>query len=237
MSAYVKSPENIVYPSGDGEPVAETFVHLYALLTILEVLKQYLEGQQATVLANQFLYFIEGNPRARVAPDVMVIFGVAPGGRDHYKLWEEGGQVPAVIVEVTSKSTQEKDKAFKKMLYERLGVHEYWLFDPKGEWIAGQLQGYRLVPVEVDGEQEELYTPIVDGRIAPLGLRVAVDGQLLAFFREDTRAKLFLPSELHAELRRTAALLEQEYARAERERAERLAEYLRSQGIDPDSIA
>jgi Uma2 family endonuclease len=23
-------------------------------------------------------------------------------------------------------------------------VQEYWLFDPKGEWIAEQLKGYRL---------------------------------------------------------------------------------------------
>ena len=32
----------IIYPSADGEPVAETYDHLYAILTTLEVLKQYL---------------------------------------------------------------------------------------------------------------------------------------------------------------------------------------------------
>ena len=32
----------IFYPSADGEPVAETYDHLYAILTTLEVLKQYL---------------------------------------------------------------------------------------------------------------------------------------------------------------------------------------------------
>jgi hypothetical protein len=66
--------------------VAETFIHLYAMLTTLEVLKQYLEGQQATVLANQFLYYAQGFPKLRVAPDVMVIHNVAPGGRDSYKM-------------------------------------------------------------------------------------------------------------------------------------------------------
>lgn len=45
-----------VYPSTDGEPVAETYDHLYVLLITLEVLRQYLSGQQATVLGNQFLY-------------------------------------------------------------------------------------------------------------------------------------------------------------------------------------
>jgi hypothetical protein len=36
---------DLVYPSSDGEPVAETHIHLYALLVTLEVLKQYLEGR------------------------------------------------------------------------------------------------------------------------------------------------------------------------------------------------
>ena len=43
--------ENI-YPSSDGQPVAETYTHLYAILVTLEVLKQCVSGRQATVLAN-----------------------------------------------------------------------------------------------------------------------------------------------------------------------------------------
>jgi hypothetical protein len=69
--------------------VAETYLHFYALLVTLEVLRQYLRGRRATVLGNQFLYYAEGFPRLRVAPDVMVIFEVEPGGRDNYKIWEE----------------------------------------------------------------------------------------------------------------------------------------------------
>jgi len=49
------------------------------LLTTLEVLRQYLKGRQATVLGNQFLYYAQGFPKLRVAPDVMVIFDVEPG--------------------------------------------------------------------------------------------------------------------------------------------------------------
>ena len=77
----VEKQTEIFYPSADGEPVAETFDHLYALLTTLEVLKQYLANRQATVLGDQFLYYSQGFPRLRVAPDVMVIFDVAPGGK------------------------------------------------------------------------------------------------------------------------------------------------------------
>lgn len=222
MDTLLKS-QPIIYPSSDGTPVAETFVHLYALLTTLEVLKQFLEGRQATVLANQYLYYAQNLPRLRVAPDVMVILDVAPGGRDNYKVWEEG-QVPSVILEMTSASTQEHDKGYKKTLYEQLQVSEYWLFDPKGEWVEGQLRGYRLVG--------EVYEPITDSRSEPLKLRLQVEGLLLGFYREDTGEKLLIPTELATELRRTAELLEQERQRAERaeQRAERLAERLRALG-------
>ncbi|MDB9528720.1 Uma2 family endonuclease [Oscillatoria sp. CS-180] len=196
----------IEYPSSDGEPVAETSVHLYALLTTLEVLRQYLDGQTAMVLANQFLYYSQGMPKLRVAPDVMVIFDVEPGPRDNYKIWEEG-QVPSVIFEMTSKGTQDQDKSFKKMLYEQLGVQEYWLFDPKGEWIGQQLEGYRL--------ERGVYYPITDGQSEALRLRLQVEGQLIGFYREDTDEKLLIPGELAQAVKQEALARQQAEQRAE----------------------
>ncbi|HIK43108.1 Uma2 family endonuclease [Thermoleptolyngbya sp. M55_K2018_002] len=196
------SPPPVVYPSSDGKPLAETYIHLYAIIVTLEVLKQYLKGQRATVLADQFLYYAQGFPRLRVAPDVMVIQNVEPGGRDSYKIWEEG-EVPAVIFEMTSSSTARHDETFKYTLYEQLGVQEYWLFDPKGEWIPEQLRGYRL--------HREVYEPITDGRSAVLNLRLHPDGELIAFYREDTGEKLLIPDELWD-------LVEQERQRVEAER-------------------
>lgn len=205
------------YPSGDGEPVAETYTHLYALLTTLEVLRQYLKGRQATVLGNQFLYYAQGFPKLRVAPDVMVIFDVEPGGRDNYKIWEEG-QVPVVIFEMTSPGTQEQDTGFKKPLYEQLEVQEYWLFDPKGEWIEERLRGYRL--------RGESYEPITDSRSEPLQLRLAVDGGLISFYREDSGEKLLIPDELVEALQEEVKAREQAIERAEQaeERAEQAEE-------------
>jgi hypothetical protein len=212
----------VFYPSSDGEPLAESYVHLCALLATLEVLRQYLLGRQATVLSNQFLYYAQGFPRLRVAPDVMVIFNVAPGGRDNYKIWEEG-QVPVVIFEMTSEGTKNQDMGFKKTLYQQLGVLEYWLFDPKGEWIKEQLQGYRL--------QGEVYEPITDSRCEPLQLRLQIEGQLIGFYREDTGEKLLIPEEL------AEALKQERLAREQAEsQVERLKEQLRSLGVDPDTI-
>ena len=206
MTAASVSPpgQPSIYPSTDGEPVAETYVHLYAMLITLEVLRQYLAGQQATVLSNQFLYYAEGFPRLRVAPDVMVIFDVEPGGRDNYKIWEEG-QTPTVVFEMTSKDTQEQDQSFKKTLYEQLEVQEYWLFDPKGEWIPEQLRGYRL--------QGEQYTPVTDSISRALNLRLTVEETLISFYRLDTDEKLLIPDELATALADSNAQLEAERQR------------------------
>ncbi|MDZ8184880.1 MAG: Uma2 family endonuclease [Nostoc sp. ChiSLP02] len=216
----VSVESEIFYPSADGQPVAETYDHLYALLTTLEVLKQYLADRQATVLANQFLYYAQGFPKLRVAPDVMVIFDVAPGGRDNYKIWEEG-QVPTVIFEMTSFGTKGNDEIFKKTLYEQLGVKEYWLFDPKGEWVEQRLRGYRL--------RGDIYEAIEDGRSEPLQLRLVIEGKLIAFYREDTGEKLLIADELIEALRQEVLARQQAEERAEQERIRAEQERIRAE--------
>jgi Uma2 family endonuclease len=218
LLADVPSQQEIVYSSSDGEPLAETYDHLIAITTTLLILLQHLESQQATVLANQFLYYAQGFPRLRVAPDVMVILGVAPGGRDNYKTWIEG-QVPAVIFEMTSPSTRSQDETEKKQLYESIGVTEYWQFDPRGEWIPEKLRGYRLA-----GELERVYVPIVDHRSEVLQLQLSVDQNIIAFHRLDNGTKLLTTKEL------TLSLEQAE------QKAAILADRLRQLGIDPENL-
>ena len=118
---------------------------------------------------------------------------------------------------MTSEGTRNHDMGFKKTLYEQLGVLEYWLFDPKGEWIQEKLQGYRL--------RGETYEGITDGRCEPLQLRLQVDGQLISFYREDNGEKLLIPQEL------AEALKQERLTRQQAElQVERLKEHLRSLG-------
>ncbi|WP_247215387.1 Uma2 family endonuclease [Synechococcus sp. C9] len=226
----------VIYPDSDGEPLAETQTHVWVILSLLSMLSRYL-GERAVVFADQFFYYIEGNPRARVAPDVMVVFGIEPGMRRSYKLWEEG-QAPGMIMEVTSEGTREMDWGFKKRLYEQIGVREYWLFDPLGEWIEGQLQGYRL---DEDGVYRSIKNPVSE----VLGLRLQPGMGRLDLYRLDNGEKLLTPDELAQELIQKEQVLEQTHQQLaqkeqelllERQRAERLAAYLRSQGINPDEI-
>ncbi len=224
-SPAVAPPHEIFYPSTDGEPVAETFFHFYALMVTVDILMRYFRGQPVAVLSNQFLYYREGDPKARVAPDVMVIFGITPGPRDNYKVWQEGA-VPSIVFEITSASTRRQDEAEKYRLYERLGVQEYWLFDPKGEWLNPALRGYRLV--------EGNYEPIADGVSRVLALRLGVAGTILHFYRLDTGDRLLSSEEIEQQLAREVQERQQAEALAQQSAADlaRLQQRLRDLGID-----
>ncbi|WP_287127928.1 Uma2 family endonuclease [Candidatus Cyanaurora vandensis] len=242
--------QTTIYPTSDGEPVAESYVHLRVILVTLLVLEDYLKAlaqqqdlppeREGTVLANQFLFYEEGKS-ARVAPDVMVILNVAGGGRDSYKIWEEG-QVPSVVFEMTSESTRKEDQGKKRELYARLGVQEYWLFDPKGEWIKEQLVGYRLPaggggqPADTGGQSQGAYVPITDSCSRVLGLRLEIEGALIGFYRLDTGEKLLNPEE-QKQARQAAEqrALQQEQGRMEAERViAGLRARMREMGLNPD---
>jgi Uma2 family endonuclease len=216
MTTTIATP--IHYPTGDGQPVAETFDHLYVILITIEVLRLYLQHEQACILGNQFLYYEEGSPNQRCAPDVMVIFGVKPGSRDNYKIWEEG-EIPRVVFEMTSPGTKKEDEGFKKTLYAQIGIPEYWQFDPKGEWIKEKLRGFRLV----NGE----YVPIVNGQSEELRLQLEVDGTLISFYRLDNGEKLLIPIELYEKSQQLQAKFEQL-------QLELMTEQLRSQRVQAE---
>ena len=131
-----------------------------------------------------FLYFKEDDPKAAVAPDVFVVVGAAKRKRMSYKLWEEP-KAPDFVLEVTSRSTRAEDQGRKRETYASLGVVEYWLFDPTGDWLAPRLQGFRL------HEREYLPLPsvsLVNGGLSlnseALGLEVRQDEDGRLRFRD-----------------------------------------------------
>ena len=58
-------------------------------------------------------------------------------------LWNEP-KAPDFVLEVTSKSTRGDDDRRKRAVYAALGVSEYFLYDPRAEYLAPPLQGFRL---------------------------------------------------------------------------------------------
>jgi len=168
-----------------------------------------------------FVYFEEGNPSAAFAPDVMVVFGVPNEQRRVYKLWEEGA-VPAVVFEVSSRKTRRKDLGSKRRLCERLGIEEYFLWDPRYEYLTPPLQGFRLTA----GAYREIL-PDADGCLASeqLGLRLCGDRNRLEAYDGATGARLDRPRE--AAQTAEAALRRAEAAEAENVRLRDEIERLR----------
>lgn len=245
LSIPPQTKPEIFYPTEDGKPLAESPDHFQVILNTFTVLAQYLQGQQAIVMANQFLYYIQHNPRARVAPDVMVIFDVTPSDRQNYKIWEER-QTPKVVFEITSPGTRSEDTGFKYSIYEQMGVEEYWLFDPQGEWIPEKLRGYRLQDIVVARSDETIYLPIKDSISQALQLRLAIEDKLIGFYRLSNGEKLLIPDELletvetqkvEMEAERSARIVAETEAQQEKLRIQQAIPKLRELGLSMEQIS
>src|SRR5215469_3704894 len=167
------------YPTRDGRPMAETDLHRDLMATLISILKRrYQRDPMVYVSGNLLLFYEPGNKRKHVAPDVFVVKGVEKKMRDNYLIWEEG-KGPDFVIEVTSSSTRREDVKKKYELYrDVLKVPEYFLFDPRGDYLKPPLKGYRLI----NGN----YQPIAEdqGRLRSetLGLDLAREGSFLRLY-------------------------------------------------------
>ena len=85
--------------------------------------------------------------------------------RKLYLPWE-AGKPPDWVLEVASVSTGREDIGRKRAIYARIGVPEYWRFDPQdGEYHGTKLAGDRLV----------------GGAYEPIALTTAPDGILKGY--------------------------------------------------------
>jgi Uma2 family endonuclease len=230
MDAISTTQKPIHYPETDGKPMAETDGHIDVLIYLREALRDHFrDTPQVYVAGNMLLYYEEGNPAACVAPDVFVVQGVAKGERRTYRLWEEG-QPPTVVFEITSRGTRLEDLGTKRALYTMLGVREYFLYDPLGEYLQPLLQGYRLQ----EGEYQRM-SPGGEGELASqeLGLELRMEEGRLRLVNPATGARWLTPAEAQAAWRAEATARQAEAAarRAAEAEVERLqAELARQRG-------
>jgi Uma2 family endonuclease len=167
--AAIPLQRDVHYPESDGEPMAETEIHLDVTIDLIQGLRRrYRDVPDVYVVGDMFFYYVQGDPRSVVSPDVFLVRGVPKTPRRRiYKLWEEG-EAPSLVIEVTSDSTRDEDTGKKKAIYERLGVEEYILFDPLGDYLKPPLQGHRLaegryrpIPADPDGSLRSLATGLI----------------------------------------------------------------------------
>ena len=89
-AAVAPSSAAVDYPDSDGKRMAENDAQLAAILYGISVLRtHYAHRNDVYVSGDLLVYYEEGNPRASVAPDVFVVFGVQDRERMTYRVWEE----------------------------------------------------------------------------------------------------------------------------------------------------
>ena len=102
MATVPKTPRRIKYRTSDGRLMAETDDHRELMAALIQTLKsRYAADPDVYVSGNLLVYYVPGNKRRRLAPDVFVVRGVPKHNRDYYLLWEEG-KPPEVVIELTS---------------------------------------------------------------------------------------------------------------------------------------
>jgi Uma2 family endonuclease len=132
------SVRDIEYPESDGRPMGETDLHRDWMFRIIELMRERFRDQRVYVSGDLLLYFEEGNPKQYVVPDGFVVKDSDPGRRRVYKLWEEG-RPPDVVFETTSRKTRKRDELEKPEIYQRIGVKEYFLYDPTSDYLKPPL--------------------------------------------------------------------------------------------------
>ena len=145
MARVTVVPETIDYPDSDGLPMAESEFQFWPILYAGSALaNHYRARDDVYVSGNLLLYYEEDNRKASVAPDVFVAFGVPDHMRRTYLVWQES-KAPDFVLEVASSSTYRSDRGGKRDTYAKIGVSEYWQYDPTGDYLDPRLQGFRLV--------------------------------------------------------------------------------------------
>ena len=206
---------NNAYPTSDGRPMGETDLHRRVMFDLIESLTMFYAGQKVYVSGNLLLFYEPGNKRRHVSPDVLVTLGLEMRLRLNYLLWEEG-LPPNFVIEVTSASTRVEDLKDKMAIYrDKVGVKEYFLFDPQSEYLDPPLKGFRL--------EQGQYVPIdpIDGRLPSqeLGLMLERSSSHLRLLNPATGKWLPTPGEAWqaAEEARQASESENARLRAELE--------------------
>lgn len=188
--------DDIFYPESDGEPMAETDAHANLLIYLKLALEQFFaEREDVYVTGNIMFYYVEGEPKEVISPDVMVCFGVPKRERTSYKTWEENDVAPSVVIELSSRGTWRKDLVEKRSLYAMLGVKEYFIFNPldlksESRFVALHLKNGDYEAVEINGGRT---------RSEVLGLDLVVAGKTLRLFNPQTDEFLKTTEELAEE--------------------------------------
>ena len=230
-----------------GEPAAHSSLVHY-LWNVLEWLFQ---GQTYAMYANLNFYQTSNPLEYPEEPDLAIIKGIAYQQFTRSYRVGTSGPAPHVIFEVAADETWRVDLHEKPKRYARMGVQEYFAYDPCEPLLPEsghrRLFGWQLEP---DKRNMKAMSPASDGSLwsQHLESRLVPDGYYLRLYDSHDCMKLTNGEEMArqtVELRReTDDLIRQtdeldasiERKISIRKRIQVYSEKLRSLGIDPDQL-
>lgn len=130
--------------------------HNFIASNIYDIFKKHLRGKKCRVIYDGSDVFL--TEEDVFVPDMMVVC-------DRSKIrWNGIHGAPDLVVEVLSLGTAKRDRGYKKDMYEKCGVKEYWIVSPQEKTVEVYLLeegryrldgAYTLVPEEMLREMKE----------------------------------------------------------------------------------
>jgi Uma2 family endonuclease len=236
MSTITTPPKTIIYPDSDGKPMADNTLQFRWITTIKWGIDAMFRHDPDVFVAGDLLWYpVEGKPKIRMAPDVLVAFGRPKGERGSYMQREEGGIAPQVVFEILSPGNRLEEMFRKFRFYQRYGVEECYVYDPDRGPLDGWLRaGHRLKAIrKIAG----FISPRLQIRFEP-----GEGPDNLVILRPDGNPFLtyvqlmeqFEAERQRPEAERQRAENERQRAENERQRADRYLAKLRELGIEPE---
>jgi Uma2 family endonuclease len=213
----------IIYPDSDGQPIADNTKQFQWITVIKTNLDWLFRDNEMVFVAGDLLWYpVEGNPKYRVAPDTMVVFGRPKGDRGSYKQWLEDNIAPQVVFEILSPGNTEGEMERKLQIYARCEVEEYYVYDPDRYILKGYQRGEDLFLDRIE---------VMDGWISPrLGIKFQLTENDLQITHPDGR--VFETFDRVATERDLLLAEKQQLEVEKNKRDNKLLEL----GIDPDTL-
>jgi Uma2 family endonuclease len=139
----------VMYEDEGQEEMGDSEIHSITLAILYMALRAHLARRpEYRIFTDLNLYYHRADHWAYVSPDVMVVSPTRAfaGPLTSYRIGEDG-PAPILVIEVLSRrSFQQQDLSNKPIIYADLGVAEYILVDPTGEFLPQKLQIRHLEP-------------------------------------------------------------------------------------------
>ncbi len=108
----------------------------------------------------------EGKEREVAQPDILYV----SKERSQIITEEEIQGAPDLVIEILSPATADRDRTYKRTLYARHGVKEYWIVDPEAETVEVLVLGKRgFERAAAYGKADRLRSPLLSGLEIKLG--------------------------------------------------------------------